>query len=70
MSTHLAVDRAHIEACAATNARQRFLELATDQRGATIVHEDHVEHLGAIRLARSAGPRDEIRVYRKRLASG
>src|SRR5918998_1250667 len=64
----LPVDRAHVQAGAAADAIQRLLELRAQQFGTAVVHEDEVQLLRAVELARLPGPRDEVGVDRELLS--
>src|SRR5919107_3968605 len=56
----LPVDWADVQAGAATDAVQRLLEFRAEQFGAPVVHEDEVQLLRAVELARLTRPRDEV----------
>ncbi len=49
----LAVDRADVQAGAAADAVEGLLELRAEQLGAAVVHEDEVQLLRPVELARS-----------------
>ena len=50
----LAVDRADVQAGAAADAVKRLLELRAEQLRASVVHQDEVELLRPVQLARLA----------------
>src|SRR5829696_3647551 len=58
----LAVDGADVQARAAADAVKGLLELRAEKPGASIIHKDEMELLGAVQLAFAAGSCDEIGV--------
>src|ERR671913_2536075 len=51
VAASLPVDRADVQAGAAADAVQRLLELRAEQFGASVVHEDEMQLLGAVEFA-------------------
>src|SRR5688500_384378 len=62
MAAGLAVDRADIEACAATDAAKNIAALGRENIGASVVDEDDVHLFGTVGLRRGFRTGDELSV--------
>ena len=67
MATGLAIHRTHIEARPTPDAIEHLGKLAAQQLTTTVVHDHHMDLLGAVAITGAAGTGDDVGIARQRL---